>query len=224
MIITIDGPAASGKSSIARRIAEEYDACLLMTGYLYRALSYGLIIEENQTVDSINSCDQATLSELIRTALSYTYTKREGVAVFWRDRNITPFLKRASVAESASQLSSLPVIRQALLEYQRLFAKDRTVVAEGRDCGTVVFPGASHKFFITASDDIRAQRWYDDHRVTETNLTLERARTELQARDVRDKERTIAPLKPAQDAQVIDTSELSISQAVDLVCRSIDGV
>ena len=204
MIITLDGPTASGKSTLARLLADTLSAYYLNTGLTFRAVAYVLSNESTITPALINSL----LKELL-----YTYTREQGIIITYQNKPITHLLKTPQIDQAASRLATNKDVREALLTYQRSLAHHKTTIADGRDCGTVVFPQAAYKFFITASEAVRAQRWQQDH----PTYTFEEALSLIQQRDHRDSTRLLAPLKPAPDAQIIDTSNLSIDQALALL-------
>ncbi len=205
MIITIDGPVASGKSTIAELLAKKRGYLYLNTGLLFRAVAYLLYIK-NQTLNL--------------SALTYTYTKDNGAQILYKDHNITPLLKTPEMDQLASQVATQKEVREALLVYQRQVAKEHNVVAEGRDTGTVVFPHADYKFYITASLEERAKRWQAYQLIRRNNYTLEDSIAMVNERDTRDEQRNVAPLRIPTGAHVIDTSDMTIDDAVN-ACQLI---
>ena len=206
MIITIDGPVASGKSTVARLLAKKLNYQYLNTGLMFRAVAYLLYIK-NQTLN---------LSEL-----TYTYTPDTGAQMLYQDHNITPLLKTPEMDQLASQVATQPEVRTALLEYQQQLAQEHDVVAEGRDTGTVVFPNAEYMFFITASLAIRAERWQGFQHQKGNEYSLAESKEIIKERDSRDEQRDVAPLVIPESAHEIDTSDMTIEQAVDACLKII---
>ena len=224
MIITIDGPSGSGKSTVAQKIAQDRGIFYLNTGLLYRAITY-LVYEDPTSPlfgrydDDIQLITRDQLDAL--PTLAYAYSA-DGATVFVHGQDIvakcyaTPGLDQV-----ASKLSALPVVREFLLDVQRDIAKQHDVIADGRDCGTVVFPDAEHKIFLTASLDVRAQRRMLDAKVQALGLTFEFVRNDLAERDERDENRAIAPLRIPAGATVIDSSDFSIDQTVEMIIKVV---
>lgn len=222
MIITIDGPVASGKSSVARALAKELGIYYLYTGLLYRAVAY-LILQKQHEKDI---SDEA-LIRLVTTItpeqltfikdLSYDYGKNAEHAqpyLFYKDIEVTAHLYHASLEQPASIVSANKYVRAALLDLQRNIAQRYDVVADGRDCGSVVFPGADYKFFLTADVFIRAERLMLDDKRGDMEKDIEKVKAELEERDARDREREVAPLIIPEGAIIIDNSHLTLSETV----------
>lgn len=220
MIITIDGPAGSGKSTVAQRIAQQLNIFYLNTGLLYRAVAYLLFVDPsapffNQLDKGIESLTLAHLQCL--PALEYSYSLN-GAAVSVAGKDITSQLfATTGIDQLASKISALPAVREYLLDVQRLIAKKHDVIADGRDCGTVVFPLAEYKFYLTASVEIRAQRRMLDPKTQSLGLTYEQVRADVAERDERDKNRSIARLRIPEQAVIIDASFLSIDEVVSKI-------
>ena len=231
MIITIDGPTASGKSTIARRLAGDLNIMYLNTGLLYRAFAYCLVHECGYAQDTGPDESESTHQKptlwspalediafiLDAGLIAYDYMLVGGACITYRGAPITDRLKLPHVDRWASIISARPEVRTALLDLQRRLAQQRDTIAEGRDCGTVVFPAADYKFFITATPEIRAQRWRADQHNRGVVLTLDEAINSLAERDTRDSTRAVAPLVIAPDAQVVDNSRLSARETVDYI-------
>ena len=219
MIITIDGPTASGKSTIAQLLAEQLSALYINSGLLFRAVAY-ILQSRGYDVTYFNSHE--SIAALINDeSVRYEYTPGTGVRISFEEKDITPFLKTPDIDRAASLIATQPSVRQALLNYQRKLADDFDAVADGRDCGTVVFPEADYKFYITADLRARAMRWqrtHNDHK----NLSLEEIEKIIAQRDKRDSSREIAPLKPAHDALIIDTSNMTIQEVLNTLRASMD--
>lgn len=203
MIIAVDGPTASGKGSIARRLAEWYDLPHLDTGLLYRAVGVQCMRmggDPDREADALAACDFPD------TLLA------------------DPQLRSEAAGGLASRASRHPAARAALLDRQREFANQpRGAVLDGRDIGTVVAPHADAKLFVTASVDARAERRYREMLDRGEDVTLDRIRADLEARDARDRDRTVAPLIAAEDALLLDTSDLTIDAAVQRAIDLVDG-
>lgn len=189
-IIAIDGPAASGKGTIARALARHYGFYHLDTGLLYRATGA-------KGGDPVTAARGLTFDDLMRVDL-----------------------RSAAAGQTASKIAAIPEVRTALIAFQRQFAlQEPGAVLDGRDIGTVICPQAQVKLYIDASNEIRAQR-----RAAELGCSVEEMLTELKERDRRDSERDTAPLKPAADAKIIDSSKLSVTEAVDAARQIVDAV
>jgi len=194
MIIAIDGPAASGKGTLARRLAAHYGLPHLDTGLLYRATARALL-EEGSRLDDVEAA--------VRSA--------RGLALldFEEDR-----LRGREMGEAASVVAALPPVREALIDMQRAFAgREQGAVLDGRDIGTVIAPEATVKIFVTASPDARAQRRALELRGRGEKVDYASILEDIKKRDKRDSERVLAPLKPASDAHVLDTTDMNIEAA-----------
>ncbi|WP_182418151.1 (d)CMP kinase [Bartonella sp. HY038] len=203
LIIAIDGPAASGKGTLARMIAEHYHLPHLDTGLTYRAVAHKML-EDNLPLD-----DEETV---IKTAESVDFSKM--------DRAI---LSNHLIGEAASKIAVFPKLRRALVNAQRQFAKNGAgAVLDGRDIGTVVCPDATVKFFVTALVEVRAKRRFDEIVARGSSADLNQIEADLIERDARDSNRAEGPLKQAQDAHLLDTTKLSIETAFVTACQVID--
>lgn len=212
MIIAIDGPTASGKSTIARELAKQLNMYYLNTGLLYRALAYILINHYGYELAKLNVPEQHHVAQALDPAsFLYTYASDSGEHIFFQQNEITGFLRDSLMDAGSSIVSLNPMVRDYLLIVQRNLAAQHDVVADGRDVGSVVFANADFKFFMTASLDVRAHRW----QVLQANLgkqfTLEQAKEMIDERDKRDSERAIAPLIMPEDAIRIDNSHMTKS-------------
>ena len=205
-VITIDGPNASGKGTVCQLVAAQFGWHLLDSGALYRLVG----LDASQR--GVGFDDVGALVE-IASGLDVTFTagpmgEPAGVQLNGEDVSVT--LRTETVGEYASRVAVVPVVRDALLERQRAFAEPPGLVADGRDMGTVVFPGAELKIFLTASAEVRALRRYKQLSEKGIDVNLATLSLEIAQRDRRDRERETAPLEPAPDALEIDTSVLSI--------------
>jgi cytidylate kinase len=208
LIVTIDGPVAAGKTTVARELASRLGFTLLDTGAIYRSLA--LVARAR----GVSQDDEEGLAELARD-LGVSFEWRDGQNhVFVDGVDVTVEIRLPEVSQAASIVSALPGVRQALLDRQRQLAAEGSVVAEGRDTGTVVFPDAEAKFFVTADDLVRAERRQRELLEKGGSDTLEEVLAALKERDLRDSTRAVAPLKPASDARIIDTTGRTIEEVL----------
>ncbi len=217
VVVAVDGPAASGKSTVAKEVARRLALVYADTGKFYRALALA-ILNAGVGLDE-ESAIKVAIADI---NISYSYDE-EGFKVYLEGEDVTEELGKTAVGEAASKLSALPSVREALLGLQRSTARPPGVVMDGRDIGTVVFPDANYKFYIDASLQVRAERRLKDLLALGEDITLQQVYDDLAIRDDRDKNRKIAPLRIADDAVYIDTSELSIEEVVDEVISGIRG-
>ena len=206
-IITIDGPSASGKGLLARKLAKELDFILLDSGLLYRAYSYCFDKEKNHD-SAMNFFSQLTI---------------EGVAgkmeVFEGNNNITQLLRHENVALSASKLSSLKETRENLIAFQRGLANDYGLIADGRDMGTVVFPDAATKIFLIADVEVRAERRFLELQNTGQGVNMRDLIEDIRLRDEADRAREISPLVPATDSVEVNSSNLTPQEVLNKVLQ-----
>jgi cytidylate kinase len=208
-VIAIDGPAGAGKSTVARGLALRLGFFLLDTGALYRALALAARDE------GIDWADEERLAARA-AALAVEFTDAaDHQRVLLDGRDVTQAIRTPDISTGASRVSALPRVREALLELQRSIARRGRCVVEGRDIGTVVLPWAPLKFFLTASEEERARRRHVELLGRGQVSDLERTRAEMVERDRRDESRAAAPLRRADDALLLDTSSLSVEQALD---------
>ena len=199
-IITIDGPSASGKGSLAKALAKELSFILLDSGLLYRAYSYCFDHSQNHS----------HAAELFSN-LNIKSIDNE-MHVFENEKDITSILRHEGVAKSASELSSLKETRENLINFQRDLASDRGLVADGRDMGTVVFKDARLKIFLTASTKVRAKRRYLELQNRGQEVNMPDLIADIEKRDFNDSSRDLSPLFPADDAHVVDSSDMSAEE------------
>jgi len=205
MIVTIDGPAGSGKSTVARLLADRLEIRYLDTGAMYRAIALAVVQSE---FDENNSDDVTRVAADAEIEFSGDDILLNGVCV-------TDEIRDANVTAVASVVAANPNVRERLVEMQQKIGGSGDLVTEGRDQGTVVFPDAPYKFFVTASLSSRAQRRHREMLARGTSLPLQTVMRQLRQRDERDENREYAPMKPAEDARVIDTSDMSIADVVE---------
>ncbi len=211
-VLTIDGPSGSGKGTISRAVANRVGWHLLDSGALYRLVA----LAGKQA--SLAPEDQEAHAYLARTMdVVFGVNARGDELVTLRGQDVTADIRSEEAGQGASRVAAWPVVREALLDRQRAFAAPPGLVADGRDMGTVVFPGADLKIFLTASPEERAQRRYKQLKDKGSGVSLAALSREITERDLRDSTRAIAPLKPASDARVIDSTGLSIEAVVSRV-------
>lgn len=211
MVITIDGPAASGKSSVSRELARRLGWQWVSTGAFYRGLAFAALQLQ------IELDDVGALTELTHSPIWSVRMDEERTRVFFNDQDVTEQIAHEDVGSFASKVSQLPAVRKALLEAQRNCATGPGgLVAEGRDCGTVVFPGAEVKVYLTASSEHRAAR-----RAAELGLDHDDMVKAQQQRDHQDSTRKVAPMAVPEDALVLDTTSLNLNQVVDQVVNYV---
>jgi cytidylate kinase len=217
MIITIDGPAASGKSTVAQLIAKEKSFFYINTGYFYRALAYKLLEQGINNFERYVGIGLVELQNYTRfDSLEYFYDV-EGVKLFSEGSEITTFLKTPAVDEAASYISLNQDVRSLVTNYVRQLAGKKSVIIEGRDAGISIFPTADLKIFLTASLYVRAKRWQIFQQSRGFSMSFDEAYELISGRDKRDTERPISPLVKPDDALIIDSSDLSLEQVVRLV-------
>ena len=216
-IITIDGPAGSGKTTVSKALAQRLGCIYVDTGALYRGVAFEL---QRQKIDYKE--DKALEKFLKSLDLTFAIDGDHDNGQFLllsSGRDITPYIRTPEISMLASLSSARPLIRSALLNVQRNIADEQDAVFEGRDMGTVVFPGASFKFFLFADITIRAKRRFDEMPEEEKNFT--QVQKEMEIRDNNDSNRAAAPLKPAEDAIHINSSDLTIGQVIEKMLEHI---
>ncbi len=209
-VVTIDGPSGTGKGTIAQKLAKTLQWHLLDSGALYRLVGTGAA-KENIIFSNINMLRDFALN------MEVHFSRLFDGSIELNGEEISGLIRQESSGDLASQVAAIPEVRAALFERQLAFRQEPGLVADGRDMGTVVFPDAIQKYFLTASLEERGQRRYKQLINKGLNVNLRDLLLDIQARDERDSHRTISPLVPAEDAILIDTTELSIDQVFEKV-------
>ena len=218
-IIAIDGHAATGKSSQAKKIADFLGYKYIDTGSMYRAVTYYCIISDlliepinvKSIVEKLNDINiEFKIINKIQTILLNGY-------------DVEPFIRKMDVAENVSKIAAIAEVRSFLVKIQRQIAINDNVVMDGRDIGTVVFPKAKNKFFLTASPEIRAKRRFEELKSTNETVIYERVLENVKKRDFEDSSRLVSPLKPAKDAIIVETSNLNENEVFDRLISLING-
>jgi len=218
-IITIDGPSGSGKGTLAAKLAAHYQFHLLDSGALYRLL--GLSLHHYNLLDELDT----KLAECVQIAtnLDIQFVSTEsGVQVWLNGEDVSQTIRTERVGEYASKVASIPELRTALVARQHAFAQAPGLVADGRDMATSIFPEAQAKIYLTASAESRAQRRVKQLQGMGLDVKINDILANIEARDKRDMERTVAPLKPATDAYIIDSSDLNIDEVFKLMTTYVD--
>ena len=212
MIVTIDGGVASGKSAVGRRVADRLHLPFIDSGLMYRAIT---------RLAAARGIDARDSEQITRLADS-TRLRIDGERVWAGDEELTEGIYDTDYADALPIVSATPGVRKALVEQQRAMGKDGVVMA-GRDIGTVVFPNAGHKFFLVASLDEKVRRRAAQYGRRGERVDAEAMRKEVELRDRVDSNRPIAPLRPAEDALIIDTDHLDLDQVVDRIVQAVAG-
>ncbi len=215
LVVAIDGPAGVGKSTVAKLLASRLGYLYLDTGALYRATAWAVI------ESGLDPADAEAVAVFLPTLTLQMQFHHGAARVLVNGKDVSGELRTPLVSSAASVVSAMPVVRAWLLPIQRQIGQGGAVVAEGRDMGTKVFPSAGVKFFLEADPTVRAQRRHRELVAAGHSGALEETTTDLAGRDTRDRSRSIAPLVPAEDAQFIDTSTLSIAEVVDLMMSAV---
>ncbi len=214
--IAIDGPSGAGKSTLARMVAERYHFIYVDTGAIYR--SVGLFALEN----GVDSKDEAGVTGLLQEiGLELRHDKKGVQQMYLCGRNVSKEIRLPEVSIYASDVSAMPAVRAYLLEMQREMAARHSVIMDGRDIGTVVLPQADLKIFLTAMPEERARRRYDELMERGTICQFDEVLRDILYRDENDSKRALAPLKPAEDAVIVDTTGNTLRKSFDVICGII---
>ncbi|MFC1820369.1 (d)CMP kinase [Thermodesulfobacteriota bacterium] len=214
-IITIDGPAGAGKSTVSRLLAKRLDYLYLDTGAMYRAVTL------QAKREGIDFNDGKQLYKMCRDLDLNFISDGDSAGVYIGEEDISSEIRKPEMDMMSSRISAIKEVREALTELQRRIGIKGRLVAEGRDMGTVVFPDADYKLYITASPEIRAERRYKERQGRGESVSRDEVDAELKKRDEQDKTRPIAPLRPAEDAIIIDTTALGIKQVIEEILIKI---
>jgi cytidylate kinase len=217
-IITIDGPVASGKSSLARALAEKLGYFHINSGFLYRAIAYIFLHECGKTVADLRVLSKDDEGCIDKQQLVYEFHE-DGPRIIYKGIDITSQLKTREMDDASSIVSTHQFVRELVNYFQHILAANHNIVIDGRDIGSVVFPDAQLKIFLTASLDERALRWQSDQRQLGKIYTMDQAMQEVYERDRRDTQRIIAPLRVPTGALVIDNTGLTLDQSIDMALK-----
>lgn len=219
LTVAIDGPASSGKSTVAKKIADQLNLIYVDSGAMYRTITYVAI---KKGIDLTNQ--DRILKELKNISIQFERSA-DGQSVFCNGLEITEEIRQNDVTNAVSLVSAHPLIREELVERQRKMAMKQNIIMDGRDIGTVVFPDASVKIFLIASVDERAERRHKENTLKGIESDLSKLKQEISDRDYKDSTREVSPLKKADDAIEIDTTALSIDEVVlkikDIIYKKI---
>ena len=211
-IITIDGPSGVGKGTLAKNLSDELDWIVLDSGSLYRMVGYLSLKNDTKDFSEISS-------KINKEEISFKFLKKNSnISLFLGEDDLSEFIRNEEVAKLASEFAVIPEVREYLFKIQRSFLdKGKGLIADGRDMGTILFPEAKHKFFITASAEERARRRENQLKESGLSVNMRILQERIEERDKKDSSREISPLIPAEDAIVIDSSNIGIYELKDKV-------
>jgi cytidylate kinase len=219
--IALDGPAGAGKSTIPRTVAKKLGFIYIDTGALYRTIGLAA------TAAGTNTDDPAAVAALLDSLTIQLTFRGDEQRVLLNGDDVSDRIRTPEASMMASKVSAIPAVRTFLLSLPRKMAEENNVIMDGRDIGTVVLPNAQIKLFLTASVECRAQRRYEELIAKGMEVTLEDVQSDMEKRDYADSHRAVAPLKPAEDAQIVDTSWLELHQSValltEIITRRLNG-
>ncbi|HCX62275.1 (d)CMP kinase [Sedimentibacter sp.] len=215
MIIAIDGPSGAGKSTVAKLLSNKLNFEYIDTGAMYRALAYKAYISK---ID-IHEGNSDKISKMLNSTTVDYYDNN----IYLDGQNVEGLIRDELISINASKISALAIVRNKMVDLQRKIAENKNVILDGRDIGTVVFPNADYKFFVTASEEVRAVRRYNQLIASNNNIIFENILADIKKRDEQDSSRKISPLRIADDAILIDTSDMSLEEAVNKLVDIIGG-
>lgn len=209
--VAIDGPAGAGKSTIAKAVAKKMNLIYVDTGAMYRAMALHMLrmgVDLQDTESIIEKCKKADI----------TIRYEDGVqVVLLNGENVNAFLRTEEVGNGASAISPIPEVRRKLVDLQRKLAAESDCIMDGRDIGTCVLPNAQTKIYLTASSEVRAKRRYDELKAKGETCDSRKIRADIEERDYRDMHREVSPLKQAEDAILVDTSDMTVDEVIEKI-------
>lgn len=214
LTIAIDGPGGAGKSTVAKSVATRLNVDYIDTGAMYRAVAYKTIIND------VDVDDPEKIKELLEETV-IDFSKGD---IFLDGKNVNKEIREPEISKVASKVSQIFEVREKLVELQRIMAKTKSVVMDGRDIGTNVLPEANCKFYMTASPQERAKRRYDELKSKGKDVSYEDVFSDIVHRDKQDMERELNPLRKAEDTVEIDTTGLNIQEVVDIILKKVQGL
>ena len=217
MVITIDGPAGVGKTTTAKRLASKLGYQYLDTGAMYRAVTYFL---RKNSIDISSEVHVKKMLDILNLELDFT--SEDEIKVLLDNVDISTLIRSKEITSAVSEVSAIKAVREKMVKIQKDTAKNGNFIVEGRDIGTVVFPDAKYKFFLTADYDVRAKRRLEDFKRVNEELNVNKIKQDLTDRDQYDSSRKLSPLKQAKDAIVIDTSTCTIDDQVNQIFKHIE--
>ncbi|MCI8543548.1 MAG: (d)CMP kinase [Lachnospiraceae bacterium] len=211
--VAVDGPAGAGKSTIAKAVAKELNLIYVDTGAMYRAIALFMLREGVDLSDR-----QAIIEKCPRADVTIRY--EDGVqVVFLNGENVNAFLRTEEVGETASVISPIPEVRKNMVALQKELAAHSDCIMDGRDIGTCVLPDARLKIYLTASSEVRAKRRYDELAAKGVESDFQKIKADIEERDYRDMHREISPLKKAEDAVIVDTSDMTVDEVIASILK-----
>ena len=214
--IAIDGPSGSGKSTLARAIAQRFGIYYLDTGSMYRAVAYAAV---QNSIDISNESEVEAFVSKLELQTQYSNGHQQNI---YNGEDVMPHIRTPQISSAASDISAYPCVRHKLVAMQREVAENYDVVLDGRDIGTFVLPKAKHKFFVTAAVEERAKRRFLELTCRGIDKDYDEVLNEMRIRDNNDSSRSLAPLKQADDAVLVDTTNMSIEEAIAFIMRRIE--